>query len=142
MAVSFVAVFLTFLYLIASYENWFGISSFGNRFFVSLTPLFVFGFAMLLSNVSGFLGSRRRSLLTIVPLVTLFVLWNIGLMFQWGLHLIPVRGSVSWRAVVYNQFVVVPGKIDSVSRSYMFRRAEMMQKIENLDIHQQESEPE
>ena len=34
-----------FYYFIASYANWDGISSFGNRFFVSFTPVFVIGLA-------------------------------------------------------------------------------------------------
>ena len=33
------AVFVSYLYLIGCYQDWAGISSFGNRFFVSLTPI-------------------------------------------------------------------------------------------------------
>lgn len=36
-----VAVCVAFIYFIAAYPAWHGISSFGNRFFVSLTPVFV-----------------------------------------------------------------------------------------------------
>lgn len=61
LTISFVTVFL----------NWFGISSFGNRFFVSLTPLFVLGLAMVVSLISGFFVSRRRSLVAAVLLILL-----------------------------------------------------------------------
>jgi len=39
---------LAYYYFIASYPDWDGISSFGNRFFVSLTPVFVIGLAAAL----------------------------------------------------------------------------------------------
>ena len=120
--ISFLAVFLAFLYLIACYQNWHGISSFGNRFFVSLTPLFVVGLAMMLKFLSEFFVSQRRALLIALLFVSLFVLWNCGLILQWGMHLIPVRGSVSWRTVAYNQFAVVPVNIVRVGRSYIFGR--------------------
>ena len=36
------------------------------------------------------------------------MLWNLGLIFQWGTHLIPARGPISFREAAYNQFAVVP----------------------------------
>jgi hypothetical protein len=139
-AISSVSVFLAFLYLIASYQNWDGISSFGNRFFVSLTPLFVLGLAMTLKFFSDLFVSQRRGLLTALLLVSLFLLWNIGLVLQWGMHLIPVRGPIVWRTVTYNQFVVVPPRIISTARSYLFRRTDLMQGIEKKDIEQLKQE--
>ena len=38
-----IAVFAAYLYAIGCYQDWDGLSSFGNRFFVSLTPIFVLG---------------------------------------------------------------------------------------------------
>ncbi len=134
--ISFVTVFLSFLYLIASYEDWHGISSFGNRFFVSLTPLFVLGLAMMLKFLSEFFVSQRRALLTSLVIVSLFVLWNVGLIVQWGMHLVPVRGAISFRSVAYNQFAVVPVRIARLGRSYLFRRNELMQRIEKQDVEQ------
>ena len=43
-------------------------------------------------------------------LTALLVLWNLGLIFQWGTHLIPARGPISWREVAYNQVAVVPAE--------------------------------
>lgn len=139
-AISFVSVFLAFLYLIASYQDWHGISSFGNRFFVSLTPLFVLGLAMMLKTLGDFFVSRGRAFLVALLFVSLFVLWNIGLMVQWGLHLIPVRGPVSWKTVAYNQVAVVPFRIVRTGRNYLFRRSELIQRIEDQDVEQLKGE--
>jgi hypothetical protein len=139
-AISSLSVFLAFLYLIASYQDWDGISSFGNRFFVSLTPLFVLGLAMTLKFFGDFFVSQRRGLITALLLVSLFVLWNVGLVLQWGLHLIPVRGPIVWRTVAYNQIVVVPAKIVSTARNYLFRRTDLMEGIEKEDIQQLKQE--
>jgi hypothetical protein len=136
LTVSFVTVFICYLYLIASYENWFGISSYGNRFFVSLTPLFVLGLAALLRLIGKFSVSHRTTLVTGILVVVPFVLWNVGLMLQWGLHLVPVRGDVSWREVVHNQFTVVPRRLVDVCRGYLFRRSDLMRDIENKDLEQ------
>ena len=65
-----------------------------------------------------------------------FVIWNLGLIFQWGAHLIPARGLVSWRQVVYNQFQVVPREIVSQFASYLFRRKDTLHQIEQRDIEQ------
>ena len=43
---AFLAATLAFYYFIASYPDWAGISSYGNRFFVSLTPLFILGLVL------------------------------------------------------------------------------------------------
>ena len=45
------STFLVFWYVIASYNDWHGQSSYSNRFFLSLTPLFVYGLAALLAMV-------------------------------------------------------------------------------------------
>jgi hypothetical protein len=127
--------FLVFLYAIGCYENWAGISSFGNRFFISLTPLFVLG----LASFFGWLASkwRERQATTFACSVTaLFVLWNMGLIFQWGTHLIPARGPISWREAAHNQYAVVPEQVTQTLRSYLVRRKELMNHIEQQDMKQ------
>jgi len=135
-AVSFGTTFSAYLYLIASYQDWHGISSFGNRFFVSLTPFFVLGLAMALRRFADLFQSKRRALVSAVLCVSLFVLWNVGLILQWGLHLIPARGPVSLRTVVHNQFVVVPARTLQTGQMYIWRRKQLMEKIERKDIEQ------
>ena len=66
----------------------------------------------------------------------LFVMWNLGLIFQWGAHLIPARGPVSWRQVAHNQFNVVPGQLVSQLHAYLFRRKATLHQIEQRDIEQ------
>jgi hypothetical protein len=127
--------FLIFLYAIGCYEDWAGISSFGNRFFVSLTPLFVLG----LASFFGWIASKwreRRATTFAWSVTALFVLWNMGLIFQWGTHLIPARGPVSWREVAYNQIEVVPVEAVHTLRSYMVSRKDLMNRIEQQDMKQ------
>jgi hypothetical protein len=69
------------------------------------------------------------------------VLWNLGLIYQWGAHLVPARGPISFRKAAHNQFSVVPTQISSQLRSYLFRRSDMMRQIEQRDLEQLKSDP-
>jgi hypothetical protein len=137
----FLAAFLAFYLFIACYPDWAGISSYGNRFFVSLTVLFIIGLAVFLDRFAQLFRSNRAALATACSVITLFVLWNAGLMFQWGAHLIPARGPVSFSDVFQNQFLVVPRQITTQLESYLFRRKAMMQEIEQRDVEQLKENP-
>jgi hypothetical protein len=128
---------LAFFYVIASYPFWDGLASYGNRFFISLTPVFIFGLATSMQRVSGLFRSFRAAYATQAFAVGLFVLWNLAFIFQWGTHLVPARGEISWSAMVHNQFVEVPGRISRSMETYFTHRGEMMQHIEQEDIQQQ-----
>ena len=130
------AAFLAFYLFIACYPDWAGISSFGNRFFVSLTALFILGLAVFLDRAAQFFRSQRAAFAAASALLALFVLWNVGLMFQWGSHLIPARGPVSFSEVIHNQFFVVPRQLAADLRTYLFKRKALMQQIEHRDIQQ------
>ena len=125
---------LAFYYFMASYPDWAGISSYGNRFFVSLTVFFVIGLAVLLQSCADWFRSSRVAAASVV--LALFVLWNLGLMFQWGSHLIPARGPVAWNEVAWNQFSVVPRQLSGQLRDYFFRRKDLMRRIEQRDVQQ------
>jgi len=125
-----------FYYLISSYPYWDGLASFGNRFFISLTPIFIVGLALLLAAMARRISSPRKAFVLLAAVLACFVLWNFGFIFQWGAHLIPVRGPISWNEMVRNQFVVVPKEISSQIRVYLFRRHALMQQIEQRDIEQ------
>jgi hypothetical protein len=127
-------VFLVFYYFMASYRSWDGISSFGNRFFVSLTPLFVLGLSALLSGFADLVRNRRAAALSATAAIVLFVAWNVGFIYQWGTHMIPPRGPISWRAMVYNQVAVVPGRFLRDVKRYLQQRGAMMQDIEQRDV--------
>jgi len=125
--------------VIALHTNWDGISSFGNRFFVSLTPLFVLGLAAFFDALAR-AWQERRAAMVAFPATALLVLWNLGLMFQWGIHLIPVRGPISWRVAAYNQVAVVPGHILQPLQRYFVGRKELMKTIERADVKQLKSQ--
>jgi len=134
------AAFLAFYVFIACYPDWAGISSYGNRFFVSLTPLFILGLSVFLERFARTFRSRKAALATVSAVLALFILWNAGLMFQWGTHLVPVRGPISVSEMIHNQFFVVPRQFTSRLQAYLFKRKTLMQQIEDRDI-QQRKEP-
>jgi hypothetical protein len=73
--------------------------------------------------------------------VILLSAWNAGFIFQWGEHLLPVRGEISFREMAHNQFFVVPREFASHLHAYMFKRKEEMRQIEERDIEQIKSSP-
>jgi hypothetical protein len=135
-ALYLVAAAVAFFYVISSYPYWDGYSSFGNRFCISLTPIFVFGLALLLSAIAQHFSSARRWFVLASLILACFVCWNFGFIFQWGAHLVPVRGPISWSEMIHNQFVVVPRDISNQLRDYFFRRRNLMRQIEQRDIEQ------
>ncbi|MGH9730577.1 MAG: hypothetical protein ACRD4A_02675, partial [Candidatus Acidiferrales bacterium] len=133
---------LAFYFLIATYPDWDGISSYGNRFFVSLTPIFILGLAALLAASEKLVRNSRVAWRGAIVGVALLVLWNLGLLFQWGMHLIPERGPISWSEMASNQFRVVPVDFSISLEHYFTRRRQMMQTIEKKDLRQLvENEP-
>lgn len=125
-----------FYYVFSSYPHWDGMASFSNRFFISLTPSFIFGLALLFECADLRLRSPRWLWPAALSLVAAFALWNAGLIYQWGAHLIPARGPVSLRQIARNQVSAVPRQITSQLRAYLFRRSDFMRQIEQRDIDQ------
>jgi hypothetical protein len=132
---------LVFYIFIACYPDWAGISSYGNRFFVSLTALFILGLAVFLDRFAQFFRSGKAGVAAASIPLALLVLWNVGLMFQWGSHLIPARGPVSFEEVLHNQFFAVPRQLSADLSRYIFKRKALMQQIEQRDIEQLEKNP-
>ena len=132
---------LAFFYIISSYPYWDGMASYGNRFFISLTPVFVFGLAILMQRVGGYFRSLRLAYAAQALVVGFLVVWNLAFMFQWGIHMVPVRGEISWSSMVHNQFVEVPQRITQNVGTYFTHRGELMQHIEQEDLEQQKLEP-
>jgi len=129
--------FLTFYYFIASYPDWDGLSSFGNRFFISLTPIFILGLAALFGATAGWLGKTPRATAVVGGATLLFAVWNLAFIFQWGTHMVPARGEISWAQMIDNQFVNVPLRLTQSLQSYFLHRQHMMQHIEREDLEQQ-----
>jgi hypothetical protein len=135
------AAVLVFYLLIACYPDWDGISSYGNRFFVSLTAPFILGLGVLLDRMATFFRSPRAALVTASLLVACLVLWNMAFLFQWGTHLIPARGPIVWSEMIHNQWFVVPREISAKAQGYLFHRANLMRQIEERDIEQMNKPP-
>ncbi|MBZ5527511.1 MAG: hypothetical protein LAN71_06390 [Acidobacteriia bacterium] len=132
---------VAFYYVIACYPYWDGMASFGNRFLISLSPIFVLGLALLLERANTLFPSPRRAFPAFALLFSAFALWNAGFVYQWGAHLIPPRGPISWAEMIHNQFSVVPRKLAHDLNSYFFRRGDLMHTIEQKDIEQLHAPP-
>jgi hypothetical protein len=130
------AAVLGFYLLIACYPDWDGISSYGNRFFISLTGPFILGLSVLLGRASRWFRSSPAAWAAAWSVVACLVVWNMAFVFQWGTHLVPARGPIVWSEMIHNQFFVVPGEISGKVRSYLFHRAGLMRQIEDRDIEQ------
>jgi hypothetical protein len=139
MGLCVLAAFALYLYAIGCYADWAGISSFGNRFFVSLTPLFILGLAAFFDWLA-FACTERRAAVLARSITALLIVWNLGLIFQWGTHLIPARGPISWRDAAYNQYAVVPEQISLTFKSYLTRRKQLMNRIEQKDVEHLQNE--
>jgi len=135
------AAALAFYVFIACYPDWAGISSFGNRFFVSLTPLFILGLSVLFERVAALFRSQRAAVATVSLVLAAFVLWNAAFMLQWGAHLIPPRGPISWSEMIHNQFSVVPRQVAAHLENYLFHRHDLMRQIEDRDINEMKKQP-
>lgn len=123
---SLAAVFLAFWYLIASYSFWNALSSFGNRFFISFTPVFVLGLAGAWKFVEG--RARLRPWLAACA-TGVFVAWNLAFIFQWGTLMIPNDGPVRWSQVFANQ-ARVPVRAARTLPDYLLHRSSLMAELE------------
>ncbi len=140
--VPLLAAAFAFYLFISCYPDWAGISSYGNRFFVSITMLFVVGLAVFLDAILRRFPTRRRAFFLVSgAILSLFMLWNVGLMFQWGSHLVPARGPISFPEMIHNQFFVVPQQLTAKLQVYLFRRRKLMQQIEDGDLQQLKQHP-
>ena len=111
--IPFFAAVLAYYLFISIFPDWAGISSYGNRFFISLTPFFIVGLAYLLERIATRFERPHAALAVCAGVLACFVLWNLGLIYQWGVHLVPARGPISLREAAHNQFFVVPVQISS-----------------------------
>lgn len=134
--IPFFTALVAFYLFISFYPDWAGISSYGNRFFVSLTTLFILGLGVFLDRFAQLFRSPKAALAATSAALAVFVLWNAGLMFQWGVRLIPARGPVSFSEMIHNQFFVVPRRLTTDLHAYLYRRKALMQQIENRDLQQ------
>ncbi|MFQ5613045.1 MAG: hypothetical protein ACE5H9_13030 [Anaerolineae bacterium] len=100
------ATFVLQLYVIGSWTAWHGSASFGQRFFTNLMPAFAFGLAALLDRLQA-----RLAFKWLVAACAAFVVWNILLLTQYVLELVPRAGAVDMVVLVKNQFWVIPANL-------------------------------
>ena len=62
-------------------------------------------------------------------------------MFQWGTHLVPARGPISFSEMIYNQFFVVPRQFTTELQKFLFKRKALMKQIEDRDLQQLQNKP-
>jgi hypothetical protein len=134
------AAFVAMYYIVACHPDWHGVSSFGNRFFISLTPLFILGLGVFLQEASLGFNRARVAFATSALIVGALILWNLAFIFQWGTGLVPHRGPISWRQMAYNQVAVVPARLGGALKSYFTNRSEMMRRIELEDVQRLRNE--
>jgi hypothetical protein len=127
------SAFVVYLYCVASFTNWDGLSSFGNRFFISFTPAFVIGLAALLEKLAGLLANPSKAMRAAGLSVAALIVWNVGLMVQWGTQMVPARGPISWSMMIKNQIVGVPKRVVGDLGVYFTNRSLMMEQIEKRD---------
>ncbi len=133
-----VAGFALFYYAVASFQNWHGQSSFGNRFFVSWTAAFVLGTAAIVARVEAGAGARswRPRFVRLAALA--LAVWNAGFIFQWGTDIVPNRGPVDFAEVARNQVRVVPGRLGRFAWRYFADRAGLTAEVERQDAIERE----
>ena len=133
-------VFVALCYIIGGHADWDGTSSFGSRYYIALTPLFVLGLASSFSAIAEWVNGIRQASLIARSITALFVVWNLAFIFQWGTHMVPARGPISWNRMVRNQFVAVPQRATSELAAYFGNRRALMHHIEQEDVHQLEKQ--
>ncbi|MCX7717062.1 MAG: hypothetical protein N2111_01495 [Candidatus Sumerlaeaceae bacterium] len=95
------AAFFAQLWVVASWSHWWAGASFGHRMFVSTLPFLAIGMALILPTAP-------RGQFTAAVVAALLVLWNFGLIVQYGSAMIPRQTEVSLATMAYNNFVVLP----------------------------------
>jgi len=101
-------------------------------------PLLIVELAALFASLAR-TWQRRRGSVVAGSSTGVLVLWNLGPIFQWGMHLIPPRRPISWCEAAYNQVAVVPEQAVSAIDTYLTRYSNLMQHVERTDVRQLQS---
>ncbi len=115
---------------------WSGIigTSYGNRFFVSCTLIFVLGLAAFIDWIC-----KRASLKWLSVGFIFLIIWNFLLIVQFGLGLVPrdayLASSFSWTEVVKNQ-ARVPILAAKYGKLFFQDRERFIQVIQEIDSKQ------
>jgi hypothetical protein len=113
------------VYLLSGYVVAFG-HGFGQRLFVSSLPAAAIGLAVFVDRV---VPRLPRGLAAVGAVLAVW--WNVSLMVQHGIGLIPRNEGVSLGTLVRNQLVEVPRRLPAVLERYLLRR-ESLYKVDPL----------
>jgi hypothetical protein len=116
LATLFLLLFVLQVYISGAVESWTVAGSFGQRRFVAVTPLLVVGLSCLLA-----LGRGSASRRLWMGAVALAVWWNVGLMAQFGLHLMD-RQRLELRRNAMVTFVRLPTALPGIAWRYLTDR--------------------
>jgi len=122
------------VYISGAVDSWTQAGGFGARRFVGATVIFAVWGATLFAVVASYI--RRAG---VVALASVFILWNVGLMVQFGLGLMN-RDRLIWQEVIHDQFQEVPPRLMSVLGRYLFARDELPGSATDQDQDEDEVE--
>lgn len=91
------------VWLIGGWAIWWGGASFGQRFFINISPLFIMGLAYFLGLIKG--GILKSAF---ICLLCACVFWTLGLAVQYGSQIIPREEPISIAQLTRNQWQKVP----------------------------------
>lgn len=104
------------IYLLSGYIVAFG-HGFGQRLFVSSLPAMAIGLAVFAERMAP-----RVPRQAIVGAAALSIWWNLSLMIQHGIGLIPRNEGVSLSTLIRNQIIEVPRRAPATMGRYLFDR--------------------
>jgi hypothetical protein len=115
-----VAMVLLQVYVAGSVESWTVAGAFGQRRFIGLTTILVFGIAAALAAADAW--ARRVWAVALA----LCVWWNLGVMAQFGAGLMD-RQRLEPARIAYTSFVVLPRELPRLAWRYLFDRRSFYQ---------------
>jgi hypothetical protein len=116
--------------------DWHAGSSFSNRYFLILTPVFVIGLAEFLRAAGARIEAWRPGWGAPIlgSALLLLALWNAGFIYQWAANVVPNRGPVSFAEVARNQVITVPRELARNAEVILFDRRRFVQRVETEDL--------
>jgi len=113
------AAFVAQVYISGAVDSWTQAGAFGSRRFVGATAIFAvwgaFVFAALQPRIRKF---------GVAALASVFILWNVSLMIQFGIGLMD-RQRLVWSEIVHNHVYEVPPRLLSVVGTYLWARHDL-----------------
>ena len=109
----FITIFLLNLLIVGSWSYWYGGQSFSNRLFVNVIPILMFGGCALLERLN-----KKIDFGYLLFICSLFILWNLGLIIQYGSRMISSEALVPITDIIYNNFITVPKNLITIIKGF------------------------